>query len=55
MSDNKNKNISKAVFNENFKLIITIISYNNDDKLGGGGERTVELLPQEPQRRIWSL
>ena len=37
LSDNKNKNISKAVFNENFKLIITIISDNNDDKLGGGG------------------
>lgn len=37
LSENKNKNMSKAVFNENFKLIITIISDNNNDKLGGWG------------------
>lgn len=36
MSENKNKNVSNEVFNENFKLIITIISDNNNDKLGEG-------------------
>lgn len=37
LSENKNKNVSKAVFNENFKLIITVVSDNNNDKLGGRG------------------
>ena len=36
LSENKTKNLSNVVFNKNFELIITIISDNNNDKLGQG-------------------